>query len=491
MSPSNRPIVVASNRGPVTFGLDDNGKPIPETGPGGLVTALAGALPGHEATWVSAAMTGGDRAVANGAKTPKLPIEPRFVEIPKSRYQRYYNDISNRVLWFLHHYLWDVVRGATFDDATKRAWDDYELANGMFAEELARAPGDPAFLVQDYHLSLVPRMLRDLRPAAAIAHFSHTPFAGSVYIRSLPNPIRESLLRGLLGADVLGFQAPAWAENFLLAARTLSGARVDLARSRVLYDGRESLIRVYPISVEADQIRELAQTTEVREMRQTIAEVRGDRRLILRVDRLELSKNIVRGFKAFEVFLRRHPNWRKRVTFLALLSPSRQDIPEYREYTQEVLYEAARVNNEFGDLTWQPIVVDVREDRPRAIAAYDLYDVLYVNPVFDGMNLVAMEGPLVNRQHGVLVLSRNAGAYGRLGRYAVGVNPFDLLEQADAIQRALEMPADERARRARGLARTVLTDTPTRWLNRQLSDLERRRPVRRRSLERRGARASA
>ncbi len=477
MTEAARRIVVASNRGPVTFRVGPDGNPVPDVGPGGLVTALVGALPTHGATWVSAAMTAGDRAVAAGAQVPALPIEPRFVVIPKARYQRYYNDISNRVLWFLHHYLWDVVRGAMFDDQTKRAWEDYEAANQMFAEALGKIRGDPVFLLQDYHLSLVPRMLRDLRPDAAISHFSHTPFVGSVYIRSLPNPIREALLRGLLGADALGFQAPAWAENFLLSARTLPGARVDLARSRVLYDGRETVVRVYPISVEAGPIRELAQTPEVRDLRQTISEVRGDRKLILRVDRLELSKNIVRGFKAYEVFLRRFPEWRERVTFLALLSPSRQEIPEYRTYTQEVLYEAARVNNHFGTLTWQPIVMDVREDRPRAIAAYDLYDVLFVNPVYDGMNLVAMEGPLVNRQYGVLVLSRNAGAYGRLGRYAVGVNPFDLLEQSDAIHRGLEMPAEERARRARGLTRTILTDTPARWLARQLSDLERRRPA--------------
>jgi trehalose 6-phosphate synthase len=222
-------------------------------------------------------------------------------------------------------------------------------------------------------------------------------------------------------------------------------------------------------------MREAAATPEIARLRHQLARWRGDARLILRVDRLELTKNIVRGFHAYEMLLNRQPSWRGRVRFLALLSPSRQDVPEYREYAEAALAEAERINRELSEDGWRPIEVRLRDDYPAALAAYGLYDVLFVNPVIDGMNLVAMEGPVLNRRQGVLVLSRNAGAFGRLGRYAVPVNPFDLREMSDALQTALEMPFDERTRRARGLSRLVLSNPPARWVREQLEDLEQAR----------------
>jgi trehalose 6-phosphate synthase len=472
---SDGTIVVASNRGPVTFERGEDGELAVQRGAGGLVTALAGVLPGHDATWVAAAMTDGDREVAAGAVAPDtgLPIRTQYVVVSPTRYEAYYNEVANRMLWFVHHYLWDTVRSPVFDERTTASWEDYTEVNRAFAESLASVPGDPTFLVQDYHLSLVPRFLRELRPEARIAHFSHTTFAGSVYLRILPTRIREALLRGMLGADVLGFQSGAWAENFLTSARSLPGARADLGRSRVTIDGRQVLVRVYPISVEAAPLRALAATSEVRRKRRELAKLRGDRALLLRVDRLEPTKNIVRGFLAYEDFLRSNPSWRDRVTFLALLSPSRGELPEYQAYMDECLAEVERINRALGTESWTPIHLSVQEDYLEAVAAFGLYDALLVNPVFDGMNLVAMEGPLVNRRHGVLVLSRNAGAHGRLGRYALGLNPFDVAETAEAIREALEMSPPERARRARGLARTVLANTPARWLGRQLDDLAR------------------
>jgi trehalose 6-phosphate synthase len=222
-------------------------------------------------------------------------------------------------------------------------------------------------------------------------------------------------------------------------------------------------------------MRQAATTPEVHDLRRELARWRGDARLILRVDRLELTKNIVRGFRAYELLLRKEPAWRRRVRFLAMLSPSRGEVPEYREYADAALAEAERINGELGEDGWTPIEVRLRDDYPGALAAYGLYDVLFVNPVIDGMNLVAMEGPVLNRRQGVLVLSRNAGAFGRLGRYALSVNPFDLRETCEALRTALEMPLDERTRRARGLSRLVLSNPPARWVREQLVDLERAR----------------
>ncbi len=486
-----RTVIVASNRGPVTFVPDQEGGFRPERGAGGLVTALLGAMHATDGLWLAAAMTDGDRAVALRAggrvdvATDGRTSRLRFVLVPPRTYDRYYNQVANGILWFVHHYLWDPVRSPSFGRETEAAWRDYVAVNRIFAEALAeeadRATHPPVFLVQDYHLSLVPRLLRERRPDALIAHFSHTPMSGPTYLRILPTEMRDGLLRGLLGADVLGFHSRAWADNFLMSARSVQGARVDLARSRVVIEGREVLVRVHPISVDPEAMREKAATPGVDRMRRQIERWRGGARLVLRVDRLELTKNIVRGFQAFGLFLRTHPEWRRRVRFLALLSPSRQQLSEYRTYRRECLAEAERVNRELGEAGWSPIEVRIKQGYPRALAAYAVYDVLLVNPVFDGMNLVSMEGPLLNRRNGVLILSRNAGAYWRLGRYALGVNPFDLRETAEAIARALEMPEHERARRARGLARLILANPPERWVREQLDDLEeatRRRPGR-------------
>jgi trehalose 6-phosphate synthase len=400
----------------------------------------------------------------------------RLLDIPSELYDGYYNGISNGVLWFAHHYLWDTVRQPVFGAEMESAWQDYVAVNRRFAEALAeeaeRSSVPPAFLVQDYHLTLVPRFLRELRPDAFIAHFSHTAIAGLTYLRILPGKIREGVLRGMLGADVLGFHSQLWAENFLMSARSLPGVRADLARSRLSVEGRQVMVRIHPISIDAAPMRELAAGADVLELRHELNRWRGDARLILRVDRLELTKNIVRGFQAYELFLRGHPEWRRRVRFLALLSPSRGDVPEYRAYGEECVAEADRVNRELGEDDWQPIEVRIRDDYVGALAAFGLYDVLLVNPIFDGMNLVAMEGPMLNRRGGVLVLSRNAGAYWRLGKHAIAVNPFDVQETADAIATALDMPREERLRRARNLSRLVLTNPPERWVRGQLEDLQ-------------------
>jgi trehalose 6-phosphate synthase len=481
---TDRPVIVAANRGPVTFERDEDGELVARRGAGGLVTALVGALQEAGGLWVAAAMSDGDREMAARSDGGRIDMaafgasyQVRYLDIEPDVYDAYYNHISNRVLWFMHHYLWDTVRSPAFGDSAREAWSHYVEVNRRFAQALAeegeRSGPDPAYLIQDYHLALVPRFLRELRPDALIAHFSHTSVAGPTYFRMLPEDMHQQLLDGMLGADVLGFHSPTWAENFMLSARSHPGVRVDLARFRIRASGRDVAIRVHPISVDGVAMRETGASKEVQTERRWLTRWRGDAKLILRVDRLELTKNIVRGFQAYELLLRRDPSLRGRVRFLALLSPSRTDVPQYVQYAEETVAEAERINDELGDDDWTPIELRLREDYVGALAAYGIYDVLMVNPVIDGMNLVAMEGPLMNRRGGVLVLSRNAGAFGRLGRYAVPVNPFDLVEMADALRTALDMPVDDRSRRARGLSRLVLSNPPSRWVNAQLEDLQR------------------
>jgi len=484
----SRPVLIASNRGPIQFDIGTDGELEEARGGGGLVTALTGALSATEGLWVAAAMTEGDRMAAARAPGGRIEVADedtkyhvRYLSLAEESYDRYYNVVSNRILWFAHHYLFDAPRSPRFGAAAQEAWRHYVAVNRAFAEALAEEhpPGQggsgagPVYLVQDYHLSLVPAMLRRLRPEALTAHFSHTPFAGPDYFRVLPDHMADAVLRGLLGADVLGFQSQDWAENFLLCCRHVEGARVNLRARRVEIDGRPVLIRVFPIAIDAPAIRRTAATPPVRRLRREISRWKGNARMILRVDRTDLSKNILRGFLAYETFLREHPSWQGRVKFLALLNPSRRAIPEYRAYTRECLRAAERINAELGSADWRPIDVAVGDDYERAVAAYSLYDALMVNPVFDGMNLVAMEGPTVNRTGGTLILSRNAGAHRLLGKHALTVNPFDVGETAEAIRAALEMPKQDRRALHLGLRRAVAANPPARWVNRQLGQLER------------------
>jgi trehalose 6-phosphate synthase len=477
---TEREIIVASNRGPVSF-VREEGRLVARRGPGGLVTALTGALQASGGLWIASAMTDEDRERARTGLN-EGPIEGttyslRLLDLDPGTYEAFYNGISNRVLWFLHHYLWDVTTTPRFDDSSREAWRAYQAVNGRFAaamsEEGGRLGSPPAYLVQDYHLSLVPALLRELRPDGAIAHFMHIPYPGPIYLRILPRFMWEELLRGLLGADLVGFHAARWADNFLLACRELEDAQVDLRRRIVRWNGHATRVGIFPLSIDADALRETAGSRETAEARTWIEEWRGETKLIVRVDRAELSKNILRGFAAYEEMLARYPNWQGKVKFLALLTPSREGIPEYRDYMKECSAAVDRVNERFERPGWRPVEMLVKDDYPLSIAAYQLYDVLLVNPVLDGLNLVAKEGPVLNEHAGVLVLSENAGAYAELGGQALRVNPFDLTETADALAAGLGMDAFARARRARGLRRAVARNRLDRWVPKQLEELDR------------------
>jgi len=474
-------ILVASNRGPVSFEVED-GELVARRGAGGMVAALAPAVQETGGLWVAAAMGEGDRRRASESPDGRLEVAIddakhllRLLPFDDATYDRFYNEVSNRLLWFLHHYLWDLPREPGLGEDARTAWDAYRAVNRSFAEALAEEAGgaDAEALVQDYHLSLVPAMVRELAPAVRTAHFHHVPFAAADYLRLLPREMREELLTGLLGADLLGFHTERWAENFLGACRLLEGADVLWRRRVVKWQGRLVRVGVYPIAIDAAQLRAMVASPEVRRRRRALDRWRGDRKLLLRVDRVELSKNILRGFHSYEAFLRGRPEWRGRVVFLALLQPSRRAVAEYRHYSEECVGEAERINEELGTPEWTPVEVRMNHDYDEVLAAYGIYDALIVNPVFDGMNLVAKEGPLLNRAGGALILSRTAGAHAELGRAAIGVDPVDVAGTAEAIAEALEMSEEERTARAAVLRRAAAARTPLQWAGRQLRDLER------------------
>jgi trehalose 6-phosphate synthase len=451
-------VLVASNRGPVSYEVGDDGSLRAKRGGGGLVSGLSAIGPDAGALWVCSALSDGDReAVRRGVGEDGV----RMLDIPADVHADAYNGIANSVLWFVHHMLYQTPLEPVFDAEFRRQWASYETYNRAFAEALAQEAAEGAVaIVQDYHLCLVPGMLRELRPDLRIGHFSHTPWAPADYFRMLPDDIREQLLTGMLGADRLGFLTHRWADAFTACCTEFAGGPGD------------TLIGVHGLGADADFLRARSHEPDVEERIVALREEIGEgRRTIVRVDRTELSKNIVRGLLAYRQLLDDHPELLEQVVHVAFAYPSRQDLSVYRDYTAEVQRVADEINSRYGTPGWTPVVLHVKDDFARSLAAYRLADVALVNPIRDGMNLVAKEVPVVSDEGCVLVLSREAGAYEELGEDAIPVNPYDVIGTAAALHEALTMPAGERAERTKRLTAAATALPPAQWFLEQLNAL--------------------
>jgi trehalose 6-phosphate synthase len=477
-----RNLIVVSNRGPVTYART-GGRRTARRGGGGLVTALRSLVLQHDVTWIASTMSEEDRVVCKENEGEAFEetardgtsFRLRFVAHDKHAYDWYYNVIANPMLWFLQHHLWGLAYEPVIDHGVHHAWrEGYVAVNRAFAEavvdEIDRDP-DAAVFFHDYHLYVAPRLVRLARPETRLVHFVHIPWPGTDSWSVLPVEIRRAIHDGLLANDVVGFHTRRWRRNFMRVAEDTVGAVPDWARDALGYEGRRVVVTAAPISVDTAEFDELAQSSAVLEAGEKLARQRPEK-LILRVDRTDPSKNIVRGFRALELYLDAHPEMHGRVGLLALLDPSRQEIPEYAEYVGAIQREARRVNDRFQQKGWMPIDLHMSDNFPRAVAAYKDFDVLLVNAIFDGLNLVAKEAPLVNERDGVLILSENAGAHEELGDWALSVNPFDVAGQADAIHRALEMPADERRERLVAIRSWVREHDLFGWIEVQLQALD-------------------
>ncbi|MBW8819740.1 MAG: trehalose-6-phosphate synthase, partial [Streptomyces sp.] len=373
-------VLVASNRGPVSYEVQEDGSLRPKRGGGGLVSGLSAIGPEAGALWVCSALSDGDReAVRQGVGEDGV----RMLAIPADVHADAYNGIANSVLWFVHHLLYQTPLEPAFDAEFRRQWGSYETYNRAFAEALAEEAAEgAAVLVQDYHLCLVPGMLRELRPDLRIAHFSHTPWAPVDYFRMLPDDIAGQVLRGMLGADRLGFLTRRWADAFTACAEQFADGLGD------------TRIGVHGLGADADFLRARSHEADVEERIVALREEIGaGRKTIVRVDRTELSKNIVRGLLAYRRLLESRPEWRERVVHVAFAYPSRQDLAVYRDYTAEVQRLAEEINSQYGTPGWTPVLLNLKDDFARSLAAYRLADVALVNPIRDGMNLVAKEVP--------------------------------------------------------------------------------------------------
>jgi trehalose 6-phosphate synthase len=480
MSEPRADLLVASNRGPLTFSLGPDGRLACRRGGGGLVAALSGEGIAGRVTWVCAAMSVADRTAARNAPGGRLDlggypaIGPlRMLPLEPAMFHRAYNGIANSVLWFVHHLLFDTPFRPEFDNRFARDWVAYQAYNGAFADALAQdaAPGGRV-LVQDYHLTLTPSMLRARRPDLRIGHFSHTPWAPPDYYRMLPDAIAVEVLEGILGADHAGFLTARWAGAFMDCCEHFLDATVDRTAMTVQHKGRLTRLGVHGLGSDGESLRSRAGQPDVAAYRATLAEIIGDRQLIVRVDRTELSKNITRGLRAYRELLRHRPEWRGRVVHLACAYPSRHDLPEYREYSAAVQRIAKEIDDEFGTDTWQPLILAVDDDFPRSLAALRLADVVVVNPLRDGMNLVAKEAPVVSDAGCVLILSREAGAFDSLGADSIAVNPYDVSGTARAMHEALSMDPTERAERCARLVAAATTCPPGTWFADQVAALD-------------------
>ncbi|MEU9576362.1 alpha,alpha-trehalose-phosphate synthase (UDP-forming) [Streptomyces chilikensis] len=456
-------VLVASNRGPVSYSVAEDGSLVSRRGGGGMVSGLSAIGPDAGALWVCSALSDGDReAVRRGVGEPGV----KMLDISAETHHAAYNGIANSVLWFVHHMLYQTPLEPVFDSEFRLQWAAYQEFNRSFAEALAEEAAEgAAVLIQDYHLTLAPGMLRELRPDLRIGHFSHTPWAPPEYFRLLPDDVAESVLRGMLGADRLGFLTRRWADAFTACCDAVVGGLGD------------TRIGVHGLGADADFLRERAGREDVgRRVAELRAEIGDDpdgnlRRTIVRVDRTELSKNIVRGLHAFRQLLDDHPEWRDRVVHVAFAYPSRQDLAVYRDYTAEVARVADEINAEYGTPYWTPVVLNLKDDFARSLAAYRLADVALVNPIRDGMNLVAKEVPVLAENGCALVLSREAGAHEEMGDDAITVHPYDVNATARALHEALTMPPGERADRTKRLVAAATATPPAKWFLDQLDAL--------------------
>jgi len=473
-------LLVASNRGPMSFGQDADGTLTARRGGGGLVSGLAAVADSADLLWICAAMSDADRAAARRAPGGRLDLDGhdtaaqvQMLDIPPGTFAAAYNSVANSTLWFISHLLYDTPNKPAFDAGFARQWAAYREYNTAFALALAESVAGAGVraMVQDYHLALVPAMLARLRPGTQITHFSHTPWAPPDYFRILPGPVARELLEGILGADHAGFLAARWAGAFLDCCEDVLGAEVDRAARQVRYQDHVCTVGVHPLGVDAADLRHRSRAADVEAHVEALTEATKGRKLIVRVDRTELSKNIVRGLAAYRELLSTHPELHGEVTHLAFAYPSRHDLPEYRAYTGSVQRIAEEINEEFGTPGWDPLILEVKDDYARSLAAYRMADVIVVNPIRDGMNLVAKEAPIVSDRGCALVLSREAGACAELGGDALVVNPYDVTATAQAMYEGLTMPQTERDRRCAALGKAGAALPPAQWLASQLSAL--------------------
>ncbi len=466
--------IIVSNRGPIEYYKTPEGEYKTRHGSGWLITVLLSSIQRRRMVWIALAMTNADRLGMQGDQTLPPPLSDvalRLLDIPEEIYKRYYYNISNHLLWFAQHALLDPAVNTTFTQQTREDWEKgYCAVNDTIADatirELDSRGTKTPVIFQDYQLYLAPGKVRLKHPDALLGHVIYIPWPDARYLAMLPDYIIQSIYRSMAMNDFIGFQTLHDAQNFLVGATYfLEGADVQWDNTSstrpgmLFWHGRRVQICLYPATLSPEYLHPAIDPKDAEAaMKDLYAKnaIINDRKLILRVDRVEPTKNIIRGFEAYEQLLKTHPEMHRHVTFVALLIPSREGIPEYYSYEQGVRSIIERINALYGQEDWQPIIVFFGNDRSRALASFQHYDVLLVNPIVDGMNLVVKEGAMLNKRSGAIILSRTAGAHDTLGEHVLSLAPLDLEATTSALYRALTMSQEEREYRA-GKIHEILT----------------------------------
>jgi trehalose 6-phosphate synthase len=480
---SQRPLILVSNRGPVEHQMTSDGRPEARRGSGSVVTAFNSLVQKFEFTWVASAMSEGDRVVSENGQglhikspLPGHQINLRYVVTPRRVYHKYYNILCNPLLWFLQHYMWNPPYNPNVDAAVHDAWEsgyipvNQAFANAVIAEAQALEQA-PIVIGHDYHLYLMPEFVRQGVPEAVIQHFVHIPWPTPQYWHMIPDYIIRRICESLCATDLLGFQTIGDVRCFLdTVEEFVPDVTVDRTSHTVARNGRTTSVKVYPISINVEEVQRIANTPRALDYENRLSADTGDV-TIVRIDRAEPNKNIVRGFRAYELMLTRYPELKGRVKFLAFLVPSRTHIRQYQRYMDEIQQVIQQINNNHGTDDWQPIVPFIENNYTQAIAGMKLYDVLLVNTIIEGMNLVAKEGPVVNNRYGVLVLSHSSGVYHQLADGAISVSPTDIEGTMEALHQAITMSAKDRKDRAARMLNSVCREDINHWLYQQMHDI--------------------
>lgn len=466
-------LILVSNRLPLQL-IEKSGKVSIKQSDGGLVSALksyfeqpSASETFQEKIWVGAADFPEKRwEKVKLREEDDFSIEPIFID--KKVYNKYYNGFCNATLWPLFHYFPSYV---VYD---QEFFEKYEQVNQQFADHLVSIikPGDTVW-IHDYQLFLLPGLIREKIPAAKIGFFLHIPFPSFEIFRLLHRPWKEKIIRGLLGADLVGFHTHEYVQHFLKTVRMVMG--YDHQYRVIAFENRLVKADLFPLGVEFNKFNSSAQKPEVIESRTSILKNFPDKKIIFSVDRLDYSKGVTHRLSGFEKFLEMHPEWREKVVFILVVVPSRQIISKYNERLKLIEEQVGGLNGKYSSLSWQPIIYRYSQvDFNELCALYQAADVALITPLRDGMNLVAKEYVASASKKGVLVLSELAGAANELGE-ALQVNPLDAIEVATAIQLALTMPLSEQLHKLALMQKRLLSYDVVSWVNdflQQLSDVK-------------------
>jgi len=453
-----------------------------KTGAGGMIPTLLPIMEKAKGIWIASAMNDADAEMAEKYQQSKIPVpedNPKFyvslIIHDSNEYHEFYNVMNNPLIWFIHHYMWNLYNTPKIDENIHNAWKSYENINQKFAEKIIHEVNScekkPLILLQDFQLEICPGYIREQFKDIFLSHFIHIPWPQPDYFQIFPDYIRKSMIEGLLSNNIIGFHIKKYIKNFLMTCESYAD-HIDWENDIVYYNGRKTYVKKYPISVDDKKLIESSKSEKVLKYEEYVKKIKGSNFLFYRTERTDPSKNIIRGFNAYDIFLEKYPEFQEKVTFFITGVTTRQDVKEYRDYKVEVNEIIDDINNKYSKNGWKPIVPHFDADYSLVIAAFKNYDCLLVNSIYDGMNIVPKEGSIVNENNGILILSETTGAYDELKDYSININAFDIKDTVDALYQAVMMSHEERGERLAGLKKIISSYNVYSWMGEQFQDIQ-------------------